>query len=188
MGSLSRAVRRGLVCAALAAVFGLLFASPAAAHAELVATNPANGAQLAAPPDEVVMTFTESVNLLQDGTRLVDSVGATVPTSEPVADGRTVTWPMPGDLPDGSYTVTWKLVSSDGHPIAGAFSFGVGATAANILGITPGVTTAAPESATGAPSNRTPSRLPATVELRTWPDAPASKTTPGPSLSKAEAR
>jgi copper transport protein len=142
MGSLSRAIRRGLVCAALAAVFGLLFASPAAAHAELVATNPANGAQLADPPDEVVMTFTESVNLLQDGIRLVDSVGATVPTSEPVADGHTVTWPMPEDLPDGSYTVTWKLVSSDGHPVAGAFSFGVGAAAANILGITPGVTTA----------------------------------------------
>ena len=84
------------------------------------------------------MTFTESVNLLQDGIRLMDSVGATVPTPDPVVDGHTVTWPMPEDLADGSYTVTWKLVSSDGHPVAGAFSFGVGAAAANILGITPG--------------------------------------------------
>jgi copper transport protein len=123
----------------LTAVLGILFASPAAAHAELVATNPANGAHLAKAPDEIEMTFTESVNVLDDGFRLVDSVGATVPTPEPVADGHTVNWPMPADLPDGPYTVTWKLVSSDGHPVAGAFSFGVGTTAATVLGITPGV-------------------------------------------------
>jgi copper transport protein len=128
------------VGAVLAAVLGLVFASPAAAHAELVATNPANGAQLAKAPDEITMTFTESVDVLDDGFRLVDSVGATVPTAEPVADGHTVSWPMPADLPDGPYTVTWKLVSSDGHPVAGAFSFGVGTAAASVLGITPGVT------------------------------------------------
>jgi copper transport protein len=140
MGPLSRVLRRGLVCAVLAAVLGLLFASPAAAHAELVAINPANGAQLDKAPDEITMTFTESVDVLDDGFRLVDSVGATVPTPEPVADGHTVSWPMPADLPDGPYTVTWKLVSSDGHPVAGAFSFGVGTAAASVLGITPGVT------------------------------------------------
>ena len=146
MESLSRAVRRGLVAAVLAAVWGLLFASPAAAHAELVTTNPANGAQLKEAPDQVEMTFTESVNLLEDGIRLVDSVGATVPTSAPVADGHTITWAMPVNLPDGSYTVTWKLVSSDGHPVNGAFSFGVGAAAARTLGITPGVTSQASDS------------------------------------------
>ena len=145
MGTLSRLVRRGLVCAALAAVFGFLLASPASAHAELVATDPANGAQLVEAPDEITMTFTESVNLLEGGIRLVDSVGATVQTSEPVVDGHTVSWGMPRKLPDGAYTVTWKLVSSDGHPVAGAFSFGVGA-AARTLGITPGVTSAPPSS------------------------------------------
>lgn len=143
MGPLIRVVRRGLLGAVLAAVLGLLFASPAAAHAELVATDPANGAQLAKAPDEVEMTFTESVDVLDDGFRLIDSVGATVPTAEPVADGHTVSWPMPADLPDGPYTVTWKLVSSDGHPVGGAFSFGVGTTAASVLGITPGVTSGA---------------------------------------------
>jgi copper transport protein len=141
MGALSRVVRRALVCAALLAVVGFLFASPASAHAELVATDPANGAQLAEAPDEVTLTFTESINLLEGGIRLIDSVGATVPTPEPVVDGHTVNWEMPRDLPDGSYTVTWKLVSSDGHPVAGAFSFGIGA-AARTLGLTPAVTSA----------------------------------------------
>lgn len=138
MGSLSRLLRRGLVCAALVAVFGVLFATPASAHAELVATDPANGAQLDQAPVEITLAFTESVNVLEGRFRLIDSVGGTVPTSEPVADGRTVTWGMPRELPDGSYTVTWGLVSSDAHPIAGAFSFGVGVAATSVPRVVPG--------------------------------------------------
>ena len=76
------------------------------------------------------MTFTESVNLVNDGIHLVDQLGATVPTPDPTVDGDTVTWPMPADLPDGPYLVTWRVVSSDGHPISGASSFGVGTAAA----------------------------------------------------------
>ena len=75
------------------------------------------------------MTFTESVNLVDDGIRLVDQVGATVPTLDPTVDGRTVIWPMPADLSDGPYVVTWRVVSSDGHPVSGASSFGVGTAA-----------------------------------------------------------
>ena len=125
MAPLSTA-RRVAISATLAVLFALLFASPAAAHAELVNITPANGAQLARPPTEVQMTFTESVNLVNDGIHLVDQLGATVPTPDPTVDGDTVTWPMPADLPDGPYLVTWRVVSSDGHPISGASSFGVG--------------------------------------------------------------
>ena len=52
------------------------------------------------------MTFTESVDVLHDGFRLIDSVGATVPTAEPVADGHTVAGRCPRTCPDGPYTVT----------------------------------------------------------------------------------
>jgi copper transport protein len=130
MAPLSIAVRRVALLATLAVFFALLLASPAAAHAELVNIAPANGAQLTRPPTEVRMTFTESVNLVEDGIRLVDHVGATVPTPRPTVDGRTVIWPMPTDLPEGPYVVTWRVVSSDGHPVSGAFSFGVGSAAA----------------------------------------------------------
>ena len=41
-----------------------------------------------------------------------------------------------GPLPKGSYTVVWRVVSADSHPIAGTFSFGVavpaGATAGSL--------------------------------------------------------
>jgi copper transport protein len=129
MAPLSIAARRVALLATLAVLWSLLSASPAAAHAELVSIAPANGAQLTKPPTEVRMTFTESVNLVDDGVRLVDHVGATVPTPESTVDGRTVTWPMPADLPEGHYVVTWRVLSKDGHPVSGAFSFGVGTTA-----------------------------------------------------------
>jgi copper transport protein len=130
MAPLSIAGRRAALLATLAVLLSLVFASPAAAHAELVNTSPPNGAQLARSPTEVRMTFTESVNLVDGGIRLVDQVGATVRTPTPTVDGRTVTWPMPADLPEGPYVVTWRVVSTDGHPVSGAFSFGVGTAAA----------------------------------------------------------
>src|SRR4051794_5903365 len=137
MASMSTTMRRGVLAGLLAAVFGLLLASPASAHAELVASTPANGARLAQAPAEVEMRFTESVNLIPGGIRLVDDAGETVPASAPAVSGHTVTWRMPGDLAEGSYVVSWRVVSSDGHPVAGAFSFGVGTPALAVAGNTP---------------------------------------------------
>ena len=134
MALLSIAARRAALSATVAVLFGLLLVSPAAAHTELVNTTPANGAQLATPPTEVLLTFTEEVHLVDDGIRLIDHVGATVPTPDPAVNGDTVTWPMPADLSEGPYVVTWRVVSSDGHPVRGAFSFGVGTAAADVSG------------------------------------------------------
>jgi copper transport protein len=142
MAMLSTAVRRVTLLATLAVLFSLLFASPASAHAELVNTTPANGEQLTSPPTEIRMTFTESVNLLDGGMRLIDDVGTTVLTPDPTVDTRTVTWPMPSDLPEGPYVVTWRVVSSDGHPISGAFSFGVGTAAPTVPSSSTGTDTA----------------------------------------------
>lgn len=117
-----------LVIATLALAFsGIALAAPAWAHAELVSSTPANGTRLEAPPRSVQLTFTESVDLVDGGLRLLDGAGGRVATPEPVAAGRTVTWPMPSTLGKGAYVVTWRVVSSDGHPVDGAFTFGVGA-------------------------------------------------------------
>jgi len=148
MARLSTTARRVTLLATLAVLFSLLFVSPAAAHAELLSTTPANGDQLTRPPTEIQMTFTESVNLVDDGIRLVDHVGATVRTPEPTVNAQTVTWPMPAELPEGPYVVTWRVVSSDGHPISGAFSFGVGTAAAAVPGSSTG--TDIPDTASGA--------------------------------------
>jgi copper transport protein len=158
MAPLSTTARRVTLLAALAVLFSLLFVSPAAAHAELVSTTPANGDQLTSPPTEIQMTFTESVNLVDDGIRLVDHVGATVPAPKPTVDAQTVTWPMPVDLAEGPYVVTWRVVSSDGHPISGAFSFGVGTAAAAVPGLS-----------TGRGTSDTASGAVATTPTAPWP-------------------
>ncbi len=122
-------LRRAIVSALLAVVCVLLLAAPGSAHAELVSTTPANGQRLATAPSQITLNFSESVNLLDDGISLLNSDGAVVSTPAPTVDGHTVTWPMPSHLRNGPYVVTWRVISADGHPVDGAFSFGVGAAA-----------------------------------------------------------
>jgi copper transport protein len=141
MASLITTVRRAGLLLTLVAVFAVLFASPAAAHAELVSITPANGAQLTSPPTKVQMTFSESVNLIKGGIRLINDSGATVPTSEPTVRGSRLTWSLPADLPKGAYVITWRVVSSDGHPVSGASSFGIGTAAVDVPGLTTGTET-----------------------------------------------
>ncbi|QBX55302.1 hypothetical protein EXE58_07435 [Nocardioides seonyuensis] len=124
--TLLRRVAALLAALAVLTLAQVVAAGPATAHAELVSTNPLNGAQLADAPGEVVLEFTESVALLDDGIRLLGAGGDAVPTPAPVTDGSTVRWAMPRDLPDGAYVVSWRVVSGDSHPVTGAFSFGVG--------------------------------------------------------------
>ena len=161
MALLITAARRVALAATLAVLLSLLFASPAAAHAELLNTTPANGTQLTRPPAEIQMTFTESVNLLHNGIRLVDGLGADVPTPDPTVEGGTVTWQMPADLSDGAYVVTFRVVSVDGHPISGAFSFGVGTAATAVTDSAAGGETAGTtvSGATTAPWSVVTSRL-----------------------------
>ena len=118
----------GLLLAWLAAtlVAQVVMADSAAAHAELVSTTPSNGERLDRSPARVTLEFTESVRLLDGGLKLLDANGETVPAPEPVVENGSVRWPMPASLPDGAYLVNWRVISGDGHPISGAFSFGVG--------------------------------------------------------------
>lgn len=133
--------RRARQCAGLAAAFllaaGLLAVagSPAAAHANLVGTNPSSGAELDAPPDEVRLRFSERVTVAPEGVTLRDSAGAVVDTEPAVVapeDPTAVLLPIPPDLPDGSYVVSFRVVSADSHPVGGALVFGVGVAAGSL--------------------------------------------------------
>lgn len=117
-----------LLIAAMAAV-GL--AAPASAHATLVSTDPSEGAVLATAPARVTFTFDESVSLVPDGLLAFDATGEPV-AIEPTARAEVVTGELPGDLGNGTYVITWRVVSADGHPIAGALTFHVGAPSAKV--------------------------------------------------------
>lgn len=110
---------------------GLLFLSGgnAWAHAELVETTPANGTRLDSAPREVVLRFTESVSPVRNGFSLLDGSGDTITTPQAhgvPGDGTRISMPLPAALDDGVYVVGWRVVSSDSHPIHGAFVFSVG--------------------------------------------------------------
>lgn len=116
----------------LIAAFAVLgWAAPASAHATLVSTDPAEGAVLATAPGEVTFTFDESVQLVPDGLLAFDASGDPVGI-DASASGEVVTGDLPGDLDDGTYVITWRVVSADGHPIAGSLTFHVGAPSAKV--------------------------------------------------------
>lgn len=104
----------------------VLLSAEASAHAELAETNPANGAHLDRPPRQVLLRFTEAVNPVRDGFRLLDDSGSTISRPVATADGTRITMPLPASLADGVFVVSWRVVSADSHPIFGAFVFSVG--------------------------------------------------------------
>lgn len=123
--------------AAAAAVLALLAAAPAAlAHATLVGSSPADETVLDASPAGVVVRFDEQVEASFGAVRVYDADAKRVDdgsTGRP--DVRSASTALRPDLPDGTYTVAWRVVSADGHPVRGAFVFHVGAPGANAAGV-----------------------------------------------------
>jgi copper transport protein len=123
----------------------LLGAEPAGAHAAISSTSPADGEVLEVPPTAVRLSFTEPPDLALTSIDLVDASGASRPLGavERAPGGtRGIVAVVQGDLPEGVYTVTWSTVSrTDGHPTAGAFTFGVGVTAEQVPPPPPGGST-----------------------------------------------
>src|SRR5690606_7082088 len=106
-----------------AALVALTPARPAWAHAQLIGSDPADGAVLATPPARVTLEFNESLNPTYTTIVVTDAGAEPVPSSEPEVSGPrgSVTFTQP--LADGTYTVAYRVVSRDGHPVQGAFMF-----------------------------------------------------------------
>ncbi|MFD9561954.1 copper resistance protein CopC [Streptomyces sp. NPDC059994] len=116
-----------------AALLGAVFAtaSPASAHAAVTATNPKDGAVVASAPKDVDLTFSEQVAMDDKSIRVLDPNGKRADTGEllNLCSGSIVKYgvSLRDGLPKGTYTVAWQAVSADSHPVAGAFTFSIGA-------------------------------------------------------------
>ncbi|OLT52616.1 DUF1775 domain-containing protein [Cellulosimicrobium sp. CUA-896] len=121
-----RAPALAVVVAAAALLLAVLAGGPAAAHAVLLGTDPEDGTVLDAPPDDLTITFNEPVRAVESGTTLLSADGAEVAVDVAARDAALVVTPAE-PLADGTYVVSWRVVSLDSHPVAGAFSFSVGA-------------------------------------------------------------
>ncbi|MGW4382097.1 copper resistance CopC/CopD family protein [Kitasatospora sp. NPDC004531] len=124
--------RLGALLAVLVAALALVLggATAASAHATLEGADPAQGSVVPTAPGAVTLTFSEGVSLSADSVRVLDPRGAAVDDGRPEhVDGKSATARValrPG-LGNGTYTVAWRAVSEDSHPIGGAFTFSIGA-------------------------------------------------------------
>jgi copper transport protein len=125
-------IRRALAAVLLAGLLVGSASAPASAHASLVSTDPAEGAVVAEAPDVVTFTFSEPVSLAGDSIQAYDAAGEPVDV-EASAHDEEVTADLPDGLADGTYVIAWRVVSSDGHPIAGSLTFHVGAPSETVV-------------------------------------------------------
>ncbi|SEF12065.1 copper resistance CopC family protein [Jiangella alba] len=171
-----RSLRRLIGVAALAAapVAGLsLHAAPAAvAHDQLVASTPEDGGTVDAPLTAVELVFSNAIPGEFVQVAVTDDAGATFQDGAPQTVGDTVTQAVQ-ELPDGAYTIAYRVVSSDGHPIEGTVGFTVA-----------GVGPAAPPSDEASAPPSTPSAPPSTQEEPS--EQPSDETTPAAGSSSSD--
>ena len=112
------------VIATLAALLtALCFATGALAHATLVSSEPAEGSVVMRPPKTLQLRFNESVTPAV--VSLIDAAGKTRDVTARTVD-QTVLVTLPDDLPRGTQVVSYRVVSQDGHPVAGSLMFSIG--------------------------------------------------------------
>jgi len=123
--------RRLATLAALlvALVPGLLLATahPASAHAALISSDPADGSSVETLPGEVTLEFNEAI---ADPAYVVVTApdGVRVNVGDATVAGPQVTQALDAQglaLPAGTYTLAYRVVSADGHPISGEQTFEV---------------------------------------------------------------
>ena len=121
-------LRRVAAALSLATLILIGFADTADAHAVLLRSEPGPQSTVTDPPPAVRLTYSEPVEVAFGAIRVFDVDGGRVDTGaiERASGGREVSVELP-TLADGTYTVTWRVVSADGHAVRGGFVFYVGA-------------------------------------------------------------
>lgn len=115
---------------ALACVVALAFQPQVAeAHANLVRSEPPANSTLDEAPDRITIWFTEPMEAGFSEIQVLNSAGTRVDNGNSVVDANDLTVmsvSLP-TLPDGTYTVAWRNLSTiDGHSLRGSFIFSVG--------------------------------------------------------------
>jgi copper transport protein len=113
----------------LALLAGALVPASAEAHATIVRTAPSDQMVLTTQPRDVSLEFSEGVDLGEHAIRLLDGSGEEIETAAAKhgpGGPSTAVLALPPKLAEGTYVVAWRVVSSDSHPVSGAFSFSIG--------------------------------------------------------------
>ena len=122
-------IRTLLAAAGAAVAAAALLPASAGAHALLEATTPERGARLERAPAQVSLRFSEPVEAEFGSVRVFDSRGREVQQGRafhPSGRGAEVAVRLRGGLADDGYTVTYRVISADSHPVSGGFAFVAG--------------------------------------------------------------
>ncbi|MFI5611225.1 copper resistance protein CopC [Amycolatopsis sp. NPDC051903] len=117
-------MRKALLALAITGVALLGTATPALAHNVLISSDPANGASVAAGPAKVTLTFDQYVQNAD-----VNQIAVTGPDGNQWAEGpvtvenNVISAPLRPLGPVGKYTVGYRILSADGHPVSGEIPF-----------------------------------------------------------------
>lgn len=167
--SIRRAILLSVIC--VLATIGL--AGPALAHTSLIASDPADGAVLTAAPATVTLTFDEPLAAFEPLLTVTGPDGVSYQSGSPTVDGPRLSSPVSTLPVAGTYTVAYRVVSEDGHPVDGTLSFQLSAQA-----VAPAPAPAATSSAAVSP----PATSPAASSTPADPTTPSSSSLgPAPS-------
>jgi len=121
-------VSRQIAAAGAAALVALALPAAALAHAALLRTTPAASVVVDTPPDHVGLVFSEAVEPRFAIVKVTNAAGENQTAASPQrspADPDELDAPL-RRLSEGWYLVFWRVISVDGHPVRGAFTFAVG--------------------------------------------------------------
>jgi methionine-rich copper-binding protein CopC len=117
-------------------------ATPASGHSALVSSNPAEGESVEAPAS-VSLVFNEALIEVGSELSVTDASGATTVLTPTYPEPTTLVALLPA-LAAGPASVTWRVVSADGHPIDGILTFTVTPTTTTPVASPPAETSPEP--------------------------------------------
>lgn len=103
----------------------LVLATGASAHSVLLSASPADGSSLKTAPSVVVLTFSEPVQTTTMEVAVTATSGVVVTTEKATVVGAVITQKLPTNLPNDDYTVAYRVISVDGHPVSASITFSV---------------------------------------------------------------
>ena len=106
----------------LAILFGPA-AGQAQAHAELIGSSPGEGATLDKAPSRVVLVFNDNVQTNFAEIVVTAPDGAGISTGDAAVTANKVVATLGRPTAAGDYKVAWRVVSDDGHPVDGRFTY-----------------------------------------------------------------
>lgn len=126
--------RRSLITTLATLLLGagltLAVATPAQAHDELVSSYPEASSTITGSPAEITLSFSGELiaGMQSAAVEVIAPDGQNIATDAPSEDGTSITQHLAPNPPAGLFTVRWKVVSSDGHPISGEYTYTVAPT------------------------------------------------------------